>query len=1009
MGKGIESQLFDLIVKLSGLKDKDEVISKFEIGLKSIFKDNSIRWCDIIKPDNELAFLVKNGENIYGYILLKKDFFSDKKSIELLNKSIKIVANIIDGIEAKKLCKEDTHFQDQFSLFMSHLPSPGFIKDKDSNLIFANNAMKELIGWSERDFGKHTTQLVPPEFAEKMVEDDKRVLENGPEVIHEEVRGINGRLYYYETHKFPFYKENGDLYLGAIAIDETERILAEEALLKSEEKFRLLLNSTAEAIYGINLKGECTFCNSQSVKQLGYDSPDDLLGRNMHDLIHYKHSDGSYFDKQDCKIFKAFNEGENTHVTDEVFWKADGSCFPVEYWSYPQRRDGKITGAVVTFIDITERIETQKSLDKKDKQLRLELERELRERKDSLKKIEKYNSLLKAILESSPDVILFALDSNYNYLAFNNMHKIVIKNIWGKEIKTGMNMLEIFGNHPDGIKAKESFDRALAGESFSLVEEYGDELLNRVYWQNFYSPIYSHDGVVTGFTCFVLNITQQRKVEESLRETKEYLENLLKYANTPIIVWDNEFKITQFNKAFERITGLTMDEVRGKSVDILLPLNSKEGSLKLIKDATIGDRWEDVEIDVQHINGEVHTLLWNSAVIHSNDEKTILATIAQGHDITLRKKVKKYLEQSELKFRTIINSTSEAIFIHDPETGDIIDCNKAAYEMYGYTEEEFRHLRISDFSAYDENYTQENAMEKIFIAKETGEARFDWKGRKKDNTKFFNEVSLKKTIIDNEEVIIAVVRDVDERMKLEEEIIENGKRLIELNATKDKFFSIIAHDLRSPFSSILGLTELMEEDEISVDQVRDFTKTIRKTALSTYDLLENLLEWSKLQRDMIKTDFKFSSLKQIIDNSVEHHSEFAFRKEIKIISNVSPSFVAEVDERMISSVVRNILSNAIKFSNRGGKVEITAEEDGSNYKISIADSGIGMSESRISKLFKIDSEKGTPGTEGERSSGLGMILCKEFIDKHGGKIWAKSEPGKGSTFCFTIPKYQSNN
>ena len=1009
MDKEIESQLFDLIVELSGEKNKEEVISKYVKGLKSIFKGNNFYWAVNEKLESGLSVSVKYDDNFFGSIQVDKDFLSDKKSMELLNKSIIIVTNIIDVLEAKRINKEDPFIYDQFALFMSHLPSPVFIKDKDSNLIFANGAMKDLIGWSESDFGKHTTELVPPEFAEKMVSDDRRVLKNGHEVIHEEVRGINGKLYYYETHKFPFTKKNGDLYLGAIAIDETERICAEDALLKSEENFRLLLNSTAEAIYGINLKGECTFCNSQCLNQLGYNSPDDLLGKNMHDLIHYKYPDGTKFDQIDCKVFKAFKEGENTHVTDEVLWKADGSCFPAEYWSYTQRRDGKIIGAVVTFIDITERIEIQRSLNEKDKLLREELEKELRDRKESLENIEKYNSLLKAILESSPDVILFALDSNYNYLAFNNMHKNVIKNIWGKEIKPGMNMLDIIGNHPDGIKAKESFDKALSGVCFSKVEEYGDEMLNRFYWQNFYSPIYSSDGKVIGFTCFVLNITQQRKVEESLRETKEYLENLLRYANTPIVVWDTEYKILEFNKAFERITGLTIDDVRGKSVDILLPERSKESSFELIKDASYGEMWEDVEIEVQNINGEVYTLLWNSAAIHSQDGKTIIATIAQGHDITLRKKAQSELEQNELKYRTILNSTSEAIFIHDPDSGEIIDCNRAAYEMYGYNEEEFRKLNISDFSANDENYSQEKAMEKIAISNEKGELRFDWKGRKKDNSEFYNEVSLKKTIINDKEFVVAVVRDVDERMKLEAEIIENEKRLIELNATKDKFFSIISHDLRSPFSSILGLTEVMDEDELSIDQVRDFTKAIRKTALSTYDLLENLLEWSKIQRDLIKTEFKFCSLKQIIDNSVEHYSEFAHKKEININAVASPNMVIEADESMISSVIRNILSNAIKFSKRKGEVEIKVEDNCDDYTICIADCGIGMPESKITNLFKIDSGKGTPGTEGERSSGLGLILCKEFVEKHKGKLWAKSDLGKGSTFCFTIPKYQSKN
>jgi PAS domain S-box-containing protein len=145
------------------------------------------------------------------------------------------------------------------------------------------------------------------------------------------------------------------------ARDVTERKRAEEALLASDEKIRLLLNSTAEAIYGLDMNGNCTFCNNSGLRQLGYNHPDELLGRNMHWQIHAKHPDGTHFPVEECRIFQAFHKGESTHVDDEVLWRSDGTSFPAEYWSYPQRRDGVVVGAVVTFLDITRQkeIETQ--------------------------------------------------------------------------------------------------------------------------------------------------------------------------------------------------------------------------------------------------------------------------------------------------------------------------------------------------------------------------------------------------------------------------------------------------------------------------------------------------------------------------------------------------------------------------------------------------------------------------------------------------------------------------
>ncbi len=137
--------------------------------------------------------------------------------------------------------------------------------------------------------------------------------------------------------------------------NETRRRLAEEALRKNEEKIHLILNSTAEAIYGIDLNGNCTFCNNSCLNMLGYRHPDDLLGKNMHWQIHSKHPDGSHFPVEECRIFQAFRQGAGTHVDDEVLWRSDGTSFPAEYWSFPQIVDGSVTGAVVTFLDITER------------------------------------------------------------------------------------------------------------------------------------------------------------------------------------------------------------------------------------------------------------------------------------------------------------------------------------------------------------------------------------------------------------------------------------------------------------------------------------------------------------------------------------------------------------------------------------------------------------------------------------------------------------------------------
>jgi PAS domain S-box-containing protein len=240
----------------------------------------------------------------------------------------------------------------------------------------------------------------------------------------------------------------------------------------------------------------------------------------------------------------------------------------------------------------------------------------------------------------------------------------------------------------------------------------------------------------------------------------------------------------------------------------------------------------------------------------------------------------------------------------------------------------------------------------------------------------------------------------------------NQQKLTELNATKDLLFSIIAHDLRSPFTSFLGLTEIIadETNSLTEEEISSFAKELNKSARVTFNLLENLLEWSSLQRGMIKPNFSQTPLKPLIVNLVEEHSEMLRNKSLVINVRIDENLVALTDKKMIQAVVRNLLTNAIKFTPKGGKISISAEKGKADkIQICISDSGIGLPSSLIPKLFVVDETKSRKGTEGEKSSGLGLMLCKQFTELNGGRIWAESTQNKGSRFCIEIPEYKDVN
>ncbi|MBI5726987.1 MAG: HAMP domain-containing histidine kinase [Ignavibacteriales bacterium] len=261
--------------------------------------------------------------------------------------------------------------------------------------------------------------------------------------------------------------------------------------------------------------------------------------------------------------------------------------------------------------------------------------------------------------------------------------------------------------------------------------------------------------------------------------------------------------------------------------------------------------------------------------------------------------------------------------------------------------------------------------------------------------------------------------DISERKRAEEEITIANQKLEKLISEKDKLFSIIAHDLRSPFHGLIGLTEILstEHNLLSSVELEKYSKAVHTSVLNLYRLLENLLEWSQLQKGSIGYTPAAINLAGIFTQSVDAVKQSALQKAIVIKNEIPKYIMVYADEKMINSVLRNLLSNAVKFTERHGTVIANAEMAATGMiQINITDNGIGIPKNSIGKLFQLGERVSTRGTENEPSTGLGLILCKEFIEKHGGRIWAEStektvdEPHSGgSTFCFTLAAAQKPN
>lgn len=240
--------------------------------------------------------------------------------------------------------------------------------------------------------------------------------------------------------------------------------------------------------------------------------------------------------------------------------------------------------------------------------------------------------------------------------------------------------------------------------------------------------------------------------------------------------------------------------------------------------------------------------------------------------------------------------------------------------------------------------------------------------------------------------------------------IENQRdRLEVVNATKDKFFSIIAHDLKNPFTSIIGYSELLikQYNRFNDDQKVEFLKSINFTSRQTHKLLVNLLQWARTQTGNIEYKPEIVDFSEIAKENLLLQKESAKKKKINILAEVNENLIVFVDKNMINTALRNITSNAIKFTDQDGEVKISATDIGDFVEVSVQDTGIGIEDKDIKKLFKVDEFHTTKGTNQETGTGLGLILSKEFVEKNGGNINVESKPGKGTRFFFTLPKAES--
>jgi len=523
----------------------------------------------------------------------------------------------------------------------------------------------------------------------------------------------------------------------------------------------------------------------------------------------------------------------------------------------------------------------------------------------------------------------------------------------------------------------------------------------------FFADISGAPIVLKGRKCsvgFFNDVTDRKQAQEALRESEQKFSDIMTNLDEGYYCCTLEGLLLGYNVAFQRIFGFDPNcDMKGVKIPDLWqnPKERSEYMGKLMNDGFI----RNYLVDTKTISGDKTAVMLNSHLVKDENGKVVKI---EGilTDFTDRKRMEGTLDNERLMMRTLIDNIPDSIYSKDL-AGRKTLVNLAEVRFMG-AKSETEILGKNDFEVYPKELAESFFADDQEVM-QTGKPilnREEYIFDEKEQKRYLLTSKLPLQNKDGQIIgLIGIGRDITRRKQAEEEMKLKNEQLLKTNAEKDKFFSIIAHDLRSPFQPLLGFTRMLVEDlsTMSLDEIQKIAGTIRKSATNLFRLLENLLEWSRMQQGLVPFTPETIQLHELVEAVIPVTFEPAKIKKIELTFEIPGNISVFADGNMLQSVMRNLISNAIKFTPKGGRVNVSAKTTGDNsVEISVRDNGIGISPEMVDNLFRLDLQTYRKGTEGEPSSGLGLIICKDFIEKHSGKLWLESEEGNGSTFFFTL-------
>lgn len=775
----------------------------------------------------------------------------------------------------------------------------------------------------------------------------------------------------------PLISRFGELQFLTFMLDDiTEEILKDEKLQKAIEElkhYQVITEAVVDAVFSVDDSGKIIFWNKGAENLFGF-SKLEIFGKSIAHFVPALNVNNFFYIKERLSDQQEFRE-EIIFIDDSGRKKVIEAKFNLNE-----------TGNMVVFCsDITRKADEDNNLKAAEEKFR---------------EIVTYSPEMICVL--NPDGNFIFANPNFLEALSYKESEILDRNI--KDIIDTYFLAKISISKEFNL----SFSRITRSKRMELPVISRDG--RRLIFQASFSPVFfKGEDKVKQINCSFTDETEKNRIG---KETNLF-KNVFHSAYDGIAV---EFhnKILKCNDYFAELFGFgNSSEIEGKDLMDLVAPSDRIHFFECFNKAVSAKRIR-CEFNAKKIDGTIFSASVSAS--HFNFEEHYY-TVILIRDITERKLVEQTIKESEEKYRNISENIDDCLYTFERSGGFLrpVFCTASIEKITGYG----NHAFLADGKMFlkiihpDDVPFFKNKVKSIFKHRTKQSEEFEVRIINKHGNLVWvrNKVKLVRDSHGNLIKIYGLASDISLRKKTEEELKAITENLVKLNETKDRFLSIVSHDLKTPFSSILGFTDLLlNDDTLSEIEKKQYIKFIRESSSSMLSLVNSLLDWNRLQTGRIKFEPEKIDVQNIVEKCFNTVVGSAIKKNIRLVSRIEENLFIFADKQLTIQVFNNLISNAVKFTGDGGVITISAAPSQKSrfFEFSVKDTGIGIKEENLKKLFGIDAKFSTEGTAGEKGTGLGLSLVKEIVEKHGGTVWVESEYGKGSEFKFTLPVASAN-